>query len=328
VRRREFITLGGAAAAWPIAARAQHASDIARIGVLNTGLDDAVSGGLGYRAFVAELQKLGFAEGRNLAIDYGRTDQGLDKAFAAATAMVRSNVAVIVASGSELPLQAAVAASASIPVVMLANSFDPITRGYVASLARPGGNITGVFYRQPELAQKRVELLAEAFPARRRLAVLWDATSSETVAAAEQTARTLNLQVHSTKLERPPYDFDAAFQDMASANPQMLLVASSRFFALHGARIAELSINHRLPTMFSFSAYARSGGLMSYGIDPVPPWRRAASFVVKILRGAKPIDLPVEQTTTFELALNLKTAKALGVELPTSMLLRADEVIE
>jgi ABC-type uncharacterized transport system substrate-binding protein len=195
-------------------------------------------------------------------------------------------------------------------------------------LARPGGNITGVFYRQPELAQKRVELLAEAFPARRRLAVLWDATSSETVAAAEQTARTLNLQVHSTKLERPPYDFDAAFQDMASANPQMLLVASSRFFALHGARIAELSINHRLPTMFRFSAYARSGGLMSYGIDPVPPWRRAASFVVKILRGAKPIDLPVEQTTTFELALNLKTAKALGVELPTSMLLRADEVIE
>jgi putative tryptophan/tyrosine transport system substrate-binding protein len=219
VRRREFITLGGAAAAWPIAARAQHASDIARIGVLNTGLDDAVSGGLGYRAFVAKLQKLGFAEGRNLAIDYGRTDQGPDKAFAAATAMVRSNVAVIVASGSELPLQAAVAASASIPVVMLANSFDPITRGYVASLARPGGNITGVFYRQPELAQKRVELLAEAFPARRRLAVLWDATSSETVAAAEQTARTLNLQVHSTKLERPPYDFDAAFQDMASANP-------------------------------------------------------------------------------------------------------------
>jgi putative ABC transport system substrate-binding protein len=328
VRRREFITLGGAAAAWPIAARAQHASEIARIGVLNTGLDDAVSGGLGYRAFVAKLQKLGFAEGRNLAIDYGRTDQGPDKAFAAATAMVRSNVAVIVASGSELPLQAAVAASASIPVVMLANSFDPITRGYVASLARPGGNITGVFYRQPELAQKRVELLAEAFPARRRLAVLWDATSSETVAAAEQTARTLNLQVHSTKLERPPYDFDAAFQDMASANPQMLLVASSRFFALHGARIAELSINHRLPTMFGFSAYARSGGLMSYGIDPVPPWRRAASFVVKILRGAKPIDLPVEQTTTFELALNLKTAKALGVELPTSMLLRADEVIE
>jgi putative ABC transport system substrate-binding protein len=237
-------------------------------------------------------------------------------------------VAVIVASGSELPLQAAVAASSSIPVVMLANNFDPIARGYVASLARPGGNITGLFYRQPELAQKRVELLSEAFPTRMRLAVLWDASSSETVAAAEQTAKALNLQVHSAKLDRPPYDFEAAFQSMAGANPQMLLVASSRFFALHGARIAELSIKHRLPAMFNFSAYTRAGGLMSYGVDPVPLWRRAASFVVKILRGAKPTDLPVEQATTFELALNLKTAKALGVELPTSMLLRADEVIE
>ena len=228
MRRREFITLLGGAAAWPLPAHAQQAGDIVRIGVLNTGLDDAVSGGLGYRAFVAELQKLGFAEGRNLVIDYGRTDQGADKAFADAAAMVRSNVAVIVASGSELPLQAAVAASSSIPVVILANNFDPIARGYVASLARPGGNITGLFYRQPELAQKRVELLSEAFPTRMRLAVLWDASSSETVAAAEQTAKALNLQVHSAKLDRPPYDFEAAFQSMAGANPQMLLVASSR----------------------------------------------------------------------------------------------------
>jgi ABC-type uncharacterized transport system substrate-binding protein len=155
VKRRAFIRLlGGAAAAWPLAARAQQPAQVARIGVLNTGLDDAVSGGLGYRAFVAELQKLGFAEGRNLIIDYGRTDLGADKAFADAAAMVRSNVAVIVASGSELPLQAAVAASSSIPIVMLANNYDPIARGYVTSLARPGGRITGLFYRQPELAQK------------------------------------------------------------------------------------------------------------------------------------------------------------------------------
>ena len=287
MRRREFITLlgGAAAAAWPISVRGQQSGNSTRIGVLNTGLDDAVSGGLGYRAFVAEMQKLGFGEGRNLVIEYGRTDQGVDKAFSDAAAMVRSNVAVIVASGSELPLQAAVAASASIPVVMLANSFDPIARGYVASLARPGGNITGLFYRQPELAQKRVELLTEAFPTRTRLAVLWDATSSETVAAAEQTARALNLQVHSAKLESPPYDFEAAFQSITSANPQMLLVASSRFFALHGARIAALSINLGLPAMFSFSAYTRAGGLMSYGIDPIPPWRRAASFVVKNFSG-------------------------------------------
>jgi putative ABC transport system substrate-binding protein len=326
-RRREFITLL-AAAAWPLAARGQQPDPIARIGVLNTGVEDAVSGGLGYRAFVGELQKLGFTEGQNLIIDYGRTDQGDDKAFADAAAMARSNVAVIVASGSELPLQAAVAASSTIPVVMLANNYDPIERGYVASLARPGGRITGLFSRQPELAQKRVELLTEAFPARKQLAVLWDASSSETFAASERTAKALNLEVHSMKLERPPYDFDAAFRSMAGSNPQMLLVVSSRFFAADRSPIAELAIKHRLPAMFSFASYTRAGGLMSYGIDPVPQWRRAASFVVKILRGAKPIDLPVEQAATFELSLNLKTAKALGLDLPTSILLRADEVIE
>jgi putative ABC transport system substrate-binding protein len=329
MKRREFITLvGSAAAVWPLAARAQQSGPVARVGVLNTGLDDAVSGGLGYRAFIAELQKLGFTEGRNLIIHYGRTDQGADKAFADAAAMARSNVAVIVASGSELPLQAAVAASSSIPIVVLANNYDPIARGYVTGLARPGGNITGLFYRQPELAQKRVELLAEAFPGRTRLAALWDASSSETFAAAESTARALSLQLHSVKLDRPPYDFDLAFRSVSGGNPQMLLVLSSRFFAPHRSRIAELAIRHRLPTMFNFAAYAKAGGLMSYGVDPIPPWRRAASYVVKILRGARPMDLPVEQATTFELALNLKTAKALGVELPTSILLRADEVIE
>jgi putative ABC transport system substrate-binding protein len=329
MRRRQFIVLlGGAAASWPLAARAQQPGQVARIGVLNTSTDDPVSGGVGYPAFVAELQKLGFTEGRNLIIDYGRTDQGRDKAFADAAAMAGSNAAVIVASGSELPLQAAVAASSSIPIVILANNYDPIASGYVASLARPGGHITGLFYRQLELGQKRVELLTEAFPARKRLAALWDASSSETFAAAERSAKTLGLQVHSVQLERPPYDFDAAFRSVAGGNPQMLLVVSSRFFASHRLRIAELAISHRLPAMFSFSAYTRAGGLMSYGIDPVPPWRRAASYVVKILRGAKPMELPVEQVTTFELALNLKTAKALGVELPTSILLRADEVIE
>jgi putative ABC transport system substrate-binding protein len=194
MRRRAFITLlGGAAAAWPLAGRAQQPGPINRIGVLNTGVEDAVSGGLGYRAFVGELQKLGFTEGQNLIIDYGRTDQGEDKAFADAAAMARSNVAVIVASGSELPLQAAVAASSTIPVVMLANNYDPIERGYVASLARPGGRITGLFSRQPELAQKRVELLTEAFPARKRLAVLWDASSSETFAASERNGESAEL---------------------------------------------------------------------------------------------------------------------------------------
>jgi putative ABC transport system substrate-binding protein len=327
MRRREFITLGGAAVTWPLTARAQEPSQIARIGVLNTRLDDAVSGGLGYKAFIAELQKLGFAEGRNLLIHNGRTDEGADRAFDDAAEMVRSDVVVIVASGAELSLKAAKAASPTIPIVVLATNYDPIALGYVASLARPGSNVTGLFYRQPELAQKRVELLVEAFPARTRLAMLWDASSSEPSAAAERTANALNLQLHSVRLEHPPYDFESAFRDLRERS-EMLLVLSSRFFAPHRSRIAELAIQHRLPSMFIFSAYAKVGGLMSYGVDPIPPWRRAASFVAKILRGARPPDLPVEQATTFELVVNLKTAKAIGLELPTSILLRADEVIE
>jgi putative ABC transport system substrate-binding protein len=328
MRRREFIALLGGAAVWPIAARAQQAGTIARIGVLTTGLEDAVSGGPGYRAFVAELERLGFAEGRNLVIEVGRTDQGADRAFADAAAMVRANVAVIVSSGADLPLEAAMGASPTVPIVMLASNYDPIARGYVASLARPGGRVTGFFYRQPELTQKRVELLAEAFPGMRRLAVLWDENSSESFAAAERTAKGLALELHSVKLERPPYNFDDAFARVAESQPQMLLVLSSRFFAPYRARIAELAIRHRLPAMFVFRAYAEAGGLMYYGVDAIPMWRRAADYVNKIVRGARPADLPVEQATTFELILNLKTAKALGIEVPTSILLRANEVIE
>src|SRR5262245_44678306 len=170
-----------------------------RIGVLSTSVDDPVSGGIGYPVFVAELQKLGFTEGKNLVIDYGRTDQGAEKAFADAAAMVGANVEVILASGADLPLRAALAASRTVPIVMLASNYDPIARGYVASIARPGGNITGFFYRQTELSQKRVELLAETFPERKRLAVLWDENSSDSFAGAERTAKTLGLQLHSVK---------------------------------------------------------------------------------------------------------------------------------
>jgi len=329
MNRRAFMSLiGGAAAAWPMATLAQQQGQFARIGVLGTSVDDPVSGGVGYPVFVAELQKLGFAEGRNLIIEYGRTDLGTDKALADAAAMVRANVAVILASGNELALQAARAASATVPIVMLAANYDPIARGYVTGLARPGGNITGFFYRQQELAQKRVELLVEAFPRRSRLAVLWDESSTEQFAVAERTATVLNLKLHSLKLEHPPYDFEGAFKALAAADSQMLLVLSSRFFATHRSELAELAIRHRLPAMFIFAAYARAGGLMAYGVDPVPPWRRAASYVAKILRGARPMDLPVEQAATFELIVNLSTAKAIGIELPTATLLRADEVIE
>jgi putative ABC transport system substrate-binding protein len=326
MRRREFITLlGGAAAIWPLVARAQQRSGkISRIGIL--GSRGTVISDTGYAAFIDELRRLGFTEGQNLAVEYRATNLGRDAAFAAAAEMIRSNVELIVADGPEFNLQAALAASRTIPIVITAVSYDPIARGYVASLARPGGNITGLFQRQPDLAQKRVELMREAFPEKTQLGVLSDAITSDQFEAAERTAKLLNLELHSVKLENPPYDFEAAFRAMVDA--QMLLVLSSYLFSTSRSQIAELAIRQRLPTMTSFKAYAEAGVLMSYSADLPPIYRRAASFVAKILQGVKPADLPVEQPTKFEFVLNLKTAKALGINLPTSILLRADEVIE
>jgi ABC-type uncharacterized transport system substrate-binding protein len=178
------------------------------------------------------------------------------------------------------------------------------------------------------LAAKKVELLTQAFPERTRLAILWDVLTADEFSAAERAAQSLHLELRPLKLENPPYDFAAAFRTVAQGSAQMLLVLSSPFFAEYRRQITELAIQHRLPAMFLFKSYVQVGGLMSYGVDQAAMYRRTAAYVAKILKGAKPADLPVEQATKFEMVVNLKTAKALGVELPTSILLRADEVIE
>ena len=328
MRRREFITLlGSAAAAWPLAARAQQTGKIARVGVLGPDLRNPVTGP-GYQVFLSELRRLGFTDGQNLVLEYRRTDEGLPKAFIGANEMVAAKADVLVANGPEIALQAATAARPAVPIVMMANNYDPFARGYVKSLAQPGGNVTGVFYRQPELAVKQLELLVEAFPERTRVAVLWDSVSEDQVSAIERAVPSTRLSLLSLKLENPPYDFDAAFRGAVQGEAQMVHVLSSPAFAPQRAHIAELAIRHRLPTMFIFRHYVEAGGLMSYGVDGNPMWRRAASYVAKILRGAQPADLPVEQAANFEFAVNLKTARAIGIELPTSILLRADEVIE
>ena len=329
LRRRQFISaLGGAIVARPLAARAQQlAGRAARIGLLQPSLDDPVIA-RGYPAFLDELKKSGFSEGQNLTIEAVRLDQDAQKLFAATADLVRSNVELLVTSGSDTALQAAMAASPTIPIVMWANNFDPIARGYVTSLAKPGGRITGIVSLQTELAAKQVELLTQALPGRARLAILWDKISTDQFAAAERQARSLHLDVQSLKLENPPYDFDAAFRSLAEGAPEMLLVLSSFFFALSRAHIAELAIQQRLPTMFIFKSYAQAGGLISYGVDPPAIYRQLGFYVAKILNGAKPADLPVEQAVKFELVGNLKTAKAIGVELSTAIQLRADEVIE
>ena len=316
-RRQLICVLGSAAVAWPLEARAVKT---ARIGFLGNPLDNPVTA-LGYPAFLDELKKSGFSVGQNLAIEETVN-------FAETADLVRSNVELLVVVGTEIALQVAIAASRTIPIVMWAINFDPIARGYVKSLAQPGGNITGIVSLQTELAAKQVELLTQALPDRTRLAILWDAISADQFTAAERQAKSLRLEVQSLKLENPPYDFDAAFRSFAKGSPQMLLVLSSQYFTLSRSHIAELAIQQRLPTMFIFKVYVQAGGLISYGVDPVANFRQVGFYVAKILNGAKPADLPVEQAAKFELVINLKTAKAIGVDLSTAIQLRADEVIE
>jgi putative ABC transport system substrate-binding protein len=324
--RRDFIAFVGAAAALPSGARAQQPGKVVRIVFLGISLNSPPPIAY-YQAFLARLRELGFSEGQNLRVEYGGINDPRGP-FVVATELMRSQPELILAAGPEVALQAVVGASGFIPIVMMAVNYDPIERGYVASLARPGGNITGLFFRPLELAQKQVEVLREAFPERTRLAALFDAQTADQLSAAETAARALNLQLAPVKLESPSYDFEAAFRTVEAGGGQMVLVLSSPGFTQHNSRIADLAIEHRLPAMFTFKLYVDAGGLMSYGVDFTSMYRRAAEYVARILKGTKAADLPIEQPTKFEMAVNLKTARAIGVTLPTATLLRADEVIE
>jgi putative ABC transport system substrate-binding protein len=311
MKRRQFITLLGGAAAWPLAARAQQSSKLIRLGVLGPLLNNPPAIAQ-YQAFRTQLEELGFREGRNVTIDY----QGVDDPrgpFVVAAELTRGQPDLIVATGPEAALQAVAGASGFVPVVMIAVNFDPLARGYVTSLTRPGGNITGLVFQQLELAQKQVELLSQAFPEKTHLAMLFDGQSADQFGAAERAAKALNLQVQAIRLENPPYDVEAAFRGAVSGGAQMVLVLSSPLFLPQRNRITELANAHRLPSMFIAKHWVEAGGLMAYGADFPLMYRRAADYVAKILKGAKPADLPVEQATKFELIVNLRTAKAIGI---------------
>jgi putative tryptophan/tyrosine transport system substrate-binding protein len=327
MRRREFITLiGGTVAGWPFSVLAEDTDKFIHIGYLGPSLNVPSTAAL-YQGFLNHLRQAGFAEGQNLTVDYRRVDDPRGP-FAVMAEPIRPPPKLIIAQGPEAALQAVVGASQFIPIVIIAINYDPIERGYVKSLAQPGGNITGVFYRSLELAAKEVELLAEAFPDRNRLGVLWDAVSADEFQAAVQTARSHSLELRSLKLENPPYDFPTAFRDLADGGAQMVVILSSPYFVEHRPQVAALAIQYRLPSMYRFRSYVDAGGLMSYGVDQSAMMERTAALVAKILRGAKPADLPIEQAAKFELVVNLKTAKAISVTLPTAILLRADQVIE
>jgi putative tryptophan/tyrosine transport system substrate-binding protein len=328
MRRRDFIALVTATvAASRTTAHAQQAEGLVRVGVLGPS-SDFLQAKRGYAALSAELQKLGFIQNKNLQLEFRRTDQGMDMAVAEVRDLITTKTSVLVATGPEISLQAALAPNSGLPIVILAFNYDPIARGYVQSLAHPGGNITGLFSRQPELAAKELQLLVEAFPGKGQLGVMWDSQTAEQFDNAQREAQRMHLAITSIKLDTPPYNFDKAFRTVEENKVEILLVLSSPLFAPHAKEISDLAMRYRVPAMFTFKTYVEAGGLMSYGVDTEPLYRQCATYVAKILRGARASDLPVEQASNFELTLNLQTAKAAGFSLPTSILLRANEVIE
>jgi putative ABC transport system substrate-binding protein len=324
VKRREFITLAGAAAAvWPLAARAQQAKP-PTIGFLVTGTPS--SHGQWFAALAQRLRELGWVDGRTIAIEY-RWAEGRPERYAEIAAeFVQRKVDVIVTGGSAVP--AAKQATSIIPIVFPVAT-DPVGAGYVASLARPGGNVTGLSQQRTDTAGKRLELLREVVPDLRRLAIMANVGNPGTMlemGEVQAVARALGLEAARLELQRAD-DITPAFEAL-KGRANALYVCSDPLVNANRSRINTLALAARLPTMHGFREYVEVGGLMSYGPSFPDLYRRAAEFVDKILRGAKPADIPIEQPTKFDLIVNLTTAKALGLEVPPTLLARADEVIE
>jgi putative tryptophan/tyrosine transport system substrate-binding protein len=317
-----LVTLALGLLVAPLAAPAPPPGKVFRVGLLLP-----LSFGLPvHQAFTQRLQELGYVEGHNLALEVRAAEGQFERLPGLAADLVRRHVDVIVASGPEATLRAARGATGTIPIVMRARDYDPVALGYVAGLARPGGNITGVVQQRLEVTAKQLELLQAALPTVRRVAVLWDEASADQRRAAEAAARALGLQVQPLELRHPPYAFVDAFA-AAQGQAEALVVLNSPLLLMPREQLADLVATSRLPTMFSNSESARAGGLMSYDVHNGETWRRVADYVDKLLKGAKPADLPVEQPTRFELVLNLKTAQALGITFPPTLLVLADEVI-
>ena len=325
-----IVTLTLSLLAAPLATTAQPAGKMPRIGVLGPGPAPGEPHESHLEAFRQGLRDLGYTEGQHLTIVDRSVARGkLEQIPSQAAALVRLGVDLIVAGGPEASLRAAREATSTIPIVMVAVDYDPLAQGYIAGLARPGGNITGLFLQQPELTGKRLELLKEAVPTVRRVAVFWDAHSADQLAAAEAATRVVGVELLPVELRHPPYDFDQAFSEAIRGQAGALLALMSPVMAVPDrVRLPELAIKHQLPAMFGTGRRVRVGGLMAYGVRLRDMDRRAAYYVDRILKGANPADLPVEQPTKFELVINLKTAKALGITIPPHLLMLADEVLQ
>jgi putative ABC transport system substrate-binding protein len=324
VALRLVAALALAVLAMPPAAETQQAGKVYRIGFLETGALRPRP----WAAFQERMRELGYVEGRTVVFEPRWADGQLDRLPTLAAELLRLKVDVIVTAGSQAA-QVAKGATTSVPIVM-ATGGDPVGLGLVESLARPGGNVTGMTTLSRELSGKRLEVLREALPGVTRMGMLWHRTSridallrSET----EQAAQTLGISLKAHGVDGPE-DFDRALGAIVAERAGAALVATSPMFLGNRRQLADLALKHRLPTMFAFREYVEAGGLMAYGPNYADLFQRAAGYVDRILKGAKPETLPIEQPTKFELSINLKAAKALGLTIPASVLARADQIVE
>jgi ABC-type uncharacterized transport system substrate-binding protein len=324
MKRREFITLLGGAAAWPLAVRAQQPA-MPVIGFMNSGfVQPSIQA-----AFHGGLNEIGYVEGRNVTVDYRYAEGHYDRLPALVADLIRRQVAVLGAFGGVHTAIAAKAATATIPIVF-ANGSDPIKFGLVASLNRPGGNITGVSFFTAELEGKRLGLLHELVPRAAAIAALVNPTNANADDQSRElkdAARTLGLELHILNAVSEG-EIDKSFATLAQTRAGALLVASDPFFFGRRQQLIALAARHAVPAIYEWRAFAEAGGLMSYGTNQAEAYRQAGIYAGRILKGEKPSDLPVVQTTKFELIINLTAAKVLGLDMPPGLSARADEVIE
>jgi putative tryptophan/tyrosine transport system substrate-binding protein len=328
VKRREFITLlGGAAVAWPLPARAQQPA-MPVIGFLHGTSPDTNTDRL--RGFYGGLKETGYLEGENVTIVYRWAENQMDRLPELAAELIRRQVAVIAATGGLAPAFAAKAATTTIPILFIAND-DPVRLGLVASLARPGGNLTGINFFSGELVAKRLELLRELVPAATRVAVLVNpanaATMETTVRDVQAAARVIGLQIQVLNASTSR-EIDAAFATLVRESPDALFVGPDPFFLSRRVQLVNLASRHAIPATYSTRDIAEAGGLMSYGTNLTDAYRQVGVYAGRILKGAKPGDLPVVQLSKFEMVINVQTARMLGLTVPDKLLVAADEVIE
>jgi putative ABC transport system substrate-binding protein len=327
MRRRAFITLLGGAAAWPLAARAQQAA-MPVIGFLQSGFPETHAHRVA--AFRRGLNETGYFEGRNVAVEYRWAEGRYDQFPELAAELVRRQVSVIVTSGSPVATNAAKAATSVIPIIFAIGS-DPVKLGFVSNLARPDSNMTGVNFFVTELAAKRLSLLRELLPAAARVAVLVNPTNpmtaESTVKDVQTAADGIGLQVHVVNASTIR-EIDAAFASLVRERADALFVAGDGFFNSRRVQLAMLAVRHSIPATFATREYAEAGGLMSYGTSWADTDRQVGIYAGRILKGAKPADLPVVQSSKFEFVINLQAARMVGLEVPPTLLARADEVIE